>query len=255
MQRPKLSGIVLSQDSAATLGPVLDQLSSVCDEIVVVDGGSSDRTVEIAASRPAVRLFHRAFDSFHAQRNFSLDQARGEWVLILDCDELLGPRTLRWLPWLLRVPFINWYSFPRYWLVEQEGEFKYIASEPYYRDRQPRLFKNRPTVRYDHGGDRIHERLNRDDLGLGRALRRLHIFHYVFLLESRQERQIKFNKYQNMDSSRKMRKYNQMYLWEDRMVTLSTPKEAVPGDLRSPNSVITRDSLEFAQARTTANRA
>ena len=95
MDRIHLSGVVVCQDNASTIGAVLDSLVPFCDEIVVVDGGSSDATREIATQRDKVRLYERRFDGHARQKNFGFDQALGDWILIVDTDELLGGRGLR----------------------------------------------------------------------------------------------------------------------------------------------------------------
>jgi len=70
----------------------LDSLRGVADELVVVDTGSTDHTVEIAR-RAGARLGHFAWcDDFAAARNATLDLATGRWVLSIDADErLVGP--------------------------------------------------------------------------------------------------------------------------------------------------------------------
>jgi glycosyltransferase involved in cell wall biosynthesis len=56
------------------------------DEIVVVDGGSSDKTVAIAREFTD-RVLFRAWDGYGAQKNFAIGQCRGDWILSLDADE------------------------------------------------------------------------------------------------------------------------------------------------------------------------
>ena len=60
------------------------------DEIIVVDSGSTDRTVEIARSFNA-RVIERPWPGFAAQKNFAIAQCTGAWVLTLDADEELTP--------------------------------------------------------------------------------------------------------------------------------------------------------------------
>jgi hypothetical protein len=57
-----------------------------CDEIVVVDGGSSDRTLELARAAGA-RVIENPWPGFGAQRNVAIDHAHGDWILELDADE------------------------------------------------------------------------------------------------------------------------------------------------------------------------
>jgi glycosyltransferase involved in cell wall biosynthesis len=74
-----------------------DALKSVqgCDDIVVVvDDRTTDRTAEFAALAGA-RVFTRKFDGYANQKNFAIDQAKNDWVLILDGDERVTPELLR----------------------------------------------------------------------------------------------------------------------------------------------------------------
>ena len=84
-----LSLCVITRDAAAQLD---DCLASVpfAGEIVVVDSGSRDDTVEIARRRGA-RVIDHAWPGFGAQKNFAVEQARHDWVLCLDADERLTP--------------------------------------------------------------------------------------------------------------------------------------------------------------------
>lgn len=78
---------LIVRDEEAQLARCLGSIRSWVDDIVVVDTGSTDRTVEIAESFGA-RVFHQPWEGdFSKHRNFSIDQATGEWVLIIDADE------------------------------------------------------------------------------------------------------------------------------------------------------------------------
>lgn len=94
-----LSVCLIVKDEEAMLRSCLESVVDVVDEIVVYDTGSSDRTVEIARSMGA-RVFEGYWDgSFARARNAALEQARGEWILVIDADEkFLGdPQALRTL--------------------------------------------------------------------------------------------------------------------------------------------------------------
>ncbi|HEY2008382.1 MAG TPA: glycosyltransferase family 2 protein [Rhizomicrobium sp.] len=85
----RLSCYLLTHNSAKRLEEVLASLSGVADEIVVVDSGSSDRTLEIAAAFDA-RILERPMDSFSAQRAFAVSNCQHAWVLSVDSDEVLS---------------------------------------------------------------------------------------------------------------------------------------------------------------------
>src|SRR5687767_11282614 len=85
--RPFLSLSMIVKNEEAALDACLRSARALCDELVVVDTGSTDRTVEIA-ERHGARVLHFAWcDDFAAARNFALDHTNGEWVLHLDADE------------------------------------------------------------------------------------------------------------------------------------------------------------------------
>jgi len=86
----RLSGVVITFNEESRVGRCLDSLSAVCDELLVVDSGSTDRTRELCEARGA-RVVVRPFDGFMAQKNFALDQAAHDHVLSLDADEWLSP--------------------------------------------------------------------------------------------------------------------------------------------------------------------
>lgn len=86
---PRLSATVIALDEEERLPDCLRSLA-FCDEVLVVDGGSRDRTVEVARAAGA-RVLERPFDDFARQHEFARESARGEWILSLDADERASP--------------------------------------------------------------------------------------------------------------------------------------------------------------------
>ena len=87
MTRPRLALIVIARNEEDLIGDCL-RSASICDEVIVVDSFSTDRTVEIANSLGA-RVSQREFTGYIAQKQFALEQATADWVLSLDADEQL----------------------------------------------------------------------------------------------------------------------------------------------------------------------
>ncbi len=88
-RRPTLSVTIIAQNEERNLPGLLATLTWP-DEIVLVDGGSTDATVAIARSKGA-RVHTRPFDDFCRQQNHALSLATGDWVLSLDADERPTP--------------------------------------------------------------------------------------------------------------------------------------------------------------------
>lgn len=86
-----ISAIILTKNEENN---IIDCLESVawCDEIIIVDDYSEDRTLEVVKNfNSRVKIFKRKLeDNFSAQRNFGLSKATGEWILFIDADEILS---------------------------------------------------------------------------------------------------------------------------------------------------------------------
>ena len=89
---PRLSVIVIALNQEANIGECLKSVS-FADEIVVVDTGSADRTVELARAYTD-RVLTAEWQGFGRTKNIALDQARGDWVFSLDTDERVPPALL-----------------------------------------------------------------------------------------------------------------------------------------------------------------
>lgn len=105
--RGQISVVILAGDHRRHIGPCL-RTAPWADEIVVVDDGSTDGTLDIARSFPNVRILHRRLDgNWAAQMNFGIEQASGDWVLQLDVDERVPPELAAELQELAGRPGLN----------------------------------------------------------------------------------------------------------------------------------------------------
>lgn len=90
--RPTVSAVVITCNEEKNIRGCLESLRWV-DEIILVDSGSKDRTVSIAREFTK-HIFPRSWPGcFSAQRNFGIEQATGEWIVILDADERVTPES------------------------------------------------------------------------------------------------------------------------------------------------------------------
>jgi len=85
----RLTVCVIAQNEQADLPRLLKSVEGIADEIVVVDGGSTDRTSEVAQEFGA-KVFRRAFTNFAEQKNYAAAQASNGWIFMLDADEELS---------------------------------------------------------------------------------------------------------------------------------------------------------------------
>ncbi len=100
-----VSGIVITKNEEKMIERCLSSMAW-CDEIIVVDAFSTDQTPEIcrAEGKPwsgKVKFFQREWRGFSEQRNFSLAQAKHDWVFLLDADEACSPELRKTLVELL----------------------------------------------------------------------------------------------------------------------------------------------------------
>jgi len=121
-----------------------------CDEIVVLDSGSADRTVELAEKLGA-RMLESPWRGYAGQKNWAAEQATNDWILSIDADEALS-EALEAEIWSLKKsgPKYDAYTMPR--LAQYMG--RWILHGGWYPDRKVRLY-NREKAKWV--GDFVHE--------------------------------------------------------------------------------------------------
>jgi len=98
-----LSVVIVAQDEERTIGRVIEAVKPIADEVVLVDSGSSDRTIEIATELGA-RCQHQDWLGYAAQKNFAMALAKNDWILSLDADEILTPELVAEIEQVLKNP-------------------------------------------------------------------------------------------------------------------------------------------------------
>ena len=108
----KLSVIIITLNEEENLQRCLESVKRIADEIVVVDSGSTDMTLEIAKKYKA-RIYSRKFDNYSNQKNYAVEKATGDWIFSLDADEEITPELGSGIQVALRQKDINGYFIPR----------------------------------------------------------------------------------------------------------------------------------------------
>jgi glycosyltransferase involved in cell wall biosynthesis len=159
LPRTPVSACIIAFEEEENLPDCLASLEGLCDEIVVLDSGSTDRTVEIAEGAGA-RTIVTDWPGHIAQKNRAVEEAAHDWILALDADERLSPELRTEIETVLEEgPKHAAYAFPR--RTRYLG--RWIRHGGWYPDRKVRLF-DRNRARW--GGVDPHDHVHVDgDVG------------------------------------------------------------------------------------------
>jgi glycosyltransferase involved in cell wall biosynthesis len=147
----KITATIITLNEERHIARAIESLRC-CDEIVVVDSGSVDRTVELASNLGA-RVLESPWPGYSTQKNFAAERATHDWILSLDADEALS-ESLEGEIWTLKKkgPAYDAYTMPR--LAQYLG--RWILHSGWYPDRKVRLY-NRNKAKWV--GNFVHESL------------------------------------------------------------------------------------------------
>ena len=165
-----ISVTILTRNSAKYLAECLGALAAF-NEVVVLDNGSTDETMEIARRFPNVSLHEHPFIGFGPMKNLAVDWASNDWILSIDSDEVLTPELVREILALDLDDAV-------YYTIERDNYYhgRLIRACGWADDRVHRLF-NRRRTRFD---DRlIHEGIVPGE-GMRPSMLRGRMKHYTF---------------------------------------------------------------------------
>ncbi len=145
----KITATIITLNEERNIARAIESLRCA-DEILIVDSGSTDRTVELAQNL-GVRVFEAGWRGFAGQKNWAAEQAAHDWILSLDADEALS-EALEAEIWSVKKagPAYDAYTMPR--LARYLG--RWILHSGWYPDRKVRLYDRRKAK---WTGDFVHE--------------------------------------------------------------------------------------------------
>lgn len=160
-----ISLCMIVKNEEKNLPACLASLKPVVDEIIIVDTGSTDRTVDMATIFGARVLSFSWNDNFSAARNFALTAARGSWILVMDADEVLSEQDHELLRQAVRESFghkVCWNVLtrnytrlhPQGWIANDGSYSSEERSEGWHPSRKVRLFPSDERIRFQ---GEVHE--------------------------------------------------------------------------------------------------
>ncbi|MBI2109751.1 glycosyltransferase family 2 protein, partial [Candidatus Woesearchaeota archaeon] len=146
------------------IGNALDAVKDLVKEIIVVDTGSTDKTAEVGKKHGAKVFNFKWIDDFSAARNFSIEQAKEPWILVLDADEILAREDIEVIKKLVKDDSITGYTLiQRNYTNDKDlpnitiNKKDYKECKNYYgycENPLVRLFKNDSRIRFVN---KVHE--------------------------------------------------------------------------------------------------
>jgi glycosyltransferase involved in cell wall biosynthesis len=150
----KITATIITLNEERNIARAIESLRC-CDEILILDSGSTDRTLKLAENLGA-RVFEAGWRGYSGQKNWAAEQASNDWILSIDADEALS-EALEAEIWNLKKsgPRYDGYTMPR--LARYLG--RWILHSGWYPDRKIRLY-DRTKGRWV--GDFVHESVHVD---------------------------------------------------------------------------------------------
>ncbi|MFA6401747.1 MAG: glycosyltransferase family 2 protein [Salinivirgaceae bacterium] len=167
-----ISAVIITLNEEDKIGRCIDSLTSVADEIIVVDSFSTDNTKKICEAK-GVRFIEHSFEGYVKQKNLAADAANHDFILSIDADEELSEPLIKEILKVKNNFLADGYEFNR--LNNYCGTW--IHHSGWYPDRKLRLY-NRTKGKW--GGTTIHEKI---EMQPGATVEHLNgdLLHYSYL--------------------------------------------------------------------------
>lgn len=148
-----ISACLITKNEENNVARCLESYKDIVSEIILVDTGSTDRTVEIAKQFGAKVYYYDWHNDFAAAKNFAIDKAKGKWIIFLDADEYFDSKSKAILPRILKKIDTNKYNAIGCKMINIDTDMNNRIIDSFM---TVRIFKNDKNIRYRSN---VHEGL------------------------------------------------------------------------------------------------
>ena len=151
---PKITALAITFNEEENVKQYVESLSFV-DEIIFVDSQSTDKTVEIA-EKMGVKVIQRTFDDFSNQRNFAISQAKNDWIVFFDLDEIMTENLENEIKQIITSPTdkVAFFVKRNFFFLGKQMKFG-----GWQNDKAIRLFNKKHC---EYNGNLVHEEVKAD---------------------------------------------------------------------------------------------
>lgn len=148
----KITACSIVKNEARNIARSIESYKNAVDEIIIVDTGSTDKTVEICKSLGINPLFYKWDNDFSSAKNYAIDHAKGDWIIFLDADEWFVPNLKR----TLIDQILDQIGSKVDGIILTMKQIDIGTNNIFTTEVAIRIFKNLPEIRYKGN---IHERI------------------------------------------------------------------------------------------------
>ena len=139
--KTSLSVVLATHNEEQVLAKCLESVKAIASEIVIVDGESRDKTVEIAKKFGARIITTTNKQNFHINKNMAIDAAKSDWILQLDADEVVSPELAAEIKQTINYPSST-INYDGFWINRKNWFLtRFLSKGGQYPDKTLRLYK------------------------------------------------------------------------------------------------------------------